>query len=207
MECLHRLHPRRNPPRNLSRIATWKMQAGLSPRSGRLSFVTLLALRSRISSDCSRGQLNRKTKNRAAELQTANFAPNVRGRPESWAVACNPWDPVICGYYYSIPYMPLGDIYVQVTASSGFSGKSRSVVVLVPRANIEKFRTENPDKSSDVQSVARVLAEPLARYAFTHRTIFSSFEVSDAILATAPREIEGRSPNLSQSGLKAWVLL
>ena len=102
--------------------------------------------------------------------------------------------------------MPADDIYVQITASSAVSGKSRSVVVLVPRANIERFRIEKSDKTSEDQFVARLLAEPLARYAFTHRTIFSGFEVSHAFFAVPPREIEGRSPNLSQSGLKAWVL-
>jgi hypothetical protein len=102
--------------------------------------------------------------------------------------------------------MPIGDIYVQITASSASSGKSRSVIVLVPRANIERFRTEKSNKSAEDQSVARLLAEPLARYAFTHRTIFPSFEISHAFFAAAPREIEGKSPNLSQSGMKAWVL-
>jgi hypothetical protein len=102
--------------------------------------------------------------------------------------------------------MLIGDVYVQITASSASSGKSRSVIVLVPRANIERFRTEKSNKSAEDQSIARVLAEPLARYAFTHRTIFSGFEISHAFFAAAPREIEGKFPNLSQSGLKAWVL-
>jgi hypothetical protein len=46
----------------------------------------------------------------------------------------------------------------------------------------------------------------LARYAFTHRTIFSKFEISHSFSSTPPTEIEGRSPNLSQSGLKAWAI-
>jgi hypothetical protein len=102
--------------------------------------------------------------------------------------------------------MPPGDIYLQVTASSQSSGRSRSVIILVPRANIEKFKSQKNDLKSDDHSVARSLAEPLAGYAFTHRTIFSSFELSHSFLPAPPREIEGKSPNLSQSGLKAWVL-
>src|ERR1700744_3219212 len=65
------------------------------------------------------------------------------------------------------------DIYVQITASSQASGKTRSVIVLVPRANIEHFRRQKSDLKSDDHSIAKILAEPLAEYAFTHRTIFS----------------------------------
>ena len=97
-------------------------------------------------------------------------------------------------------------IYVQVTASSESSGKSRSVVVLVPRANIENFRRENNDSTSDDHAIAQSLAEPLAGYAFTHRTIFSAFKISHFFPPAPPHEIEGRSPNLSQSGIKAWIL-
>jgi hypothetical protein len=102
--------------------------------------------------------------------------------------------------------MPADDIYVQITASSASSGKSRSVVILVPRANRENFRREQHDAKSAENVVARFLAEPLAGYAFTHRTIFSAFEVSHFFLSAPPKEIEGRSANLSQGGLKAWIL-
>jgi hypothetical protein len=102
--------------------------------------------------------------------------------------------------------MPADDIYVQITASSASSGKSRSVVILVPRANRENFRREQHDSKSDENAVARSLAEPLAGYAFTHRTIFSAFEISHLFLSAPPKEIEGRSANLTQSGLKAWIL-
>jgi hypothetical protein len=101
---------------------------------------------------------------------------------------------------------PANDIYVQITASSASSGKSRSVVILVPSANRENFRREKHDLKSDENAVAKSLAEPLAGYAFTHRTIFSTFEVSHLFLSAPPKEIEGRSANLSQSGLKAWIL-
>ena len=102
--------------------------------------------------------------------------------------------------------MSTNDLYVQVTASSESSGKFRSVVVLVPRANIEQYRRQKNDSKSDDYSVARSLAEPLAGYAFTHRTIFSAFEVSDSVFPVPPLEIEGKSPNLTQRGLKAWIL-
>ena len=99
-----------------------------------------------------------------------------------------------------------GDIYVQMTASSESSGKSRSVVVLVPRANIENFRRQKNDAKSGDHFIATSLAEPLAEYAFTHRTIFSTFELTHSFSAGPPPEIQGRSPNLSQGGLKAWVV-
>ena len=102
--------------------------------------------------------------------------------------------------------MPTHDIYVQVTASSTSPAKSRSVLVLVPRANIENFRREKKDSTSDDHAVARSLAEPLAGYAFTHRTIFSAFKISHSFPAAPPPEIQGRSPNLSRSGIKAWIL-
>jgi hypothetical protein len=100
--------------------------------------------------------------------------------------------------------MQSGDIYVQVTATS--DEKSRSVVVLVPRENIENFRKQKNDRRSNDHSIAQSLAEPLAKYAFTHRTIFSQLEISHSFSTTPPTEIEGRSPNLSQSGLKAWAI-
>jgi len=102
--------------------------------------------------------------------------------------------------------MSKGDIYVQLTASSGSTGKSRSVIVLVPRANIERFRENRNDSKSGDHDVAKSLADPLAEYAFTHRLIFSTFEISHSFQESPPSEIKGRSPNISQSGLKAWVV-
>jgi hypothetical protein len=98
------------------------------------------------------------------------------------------------------------DIYVQVTAFSNSSGKSRSVIVLVPGAHIENFRRQKNDAKSDDQSIARILAEPMAGYALTHRTFFSTFELSHSFLTAPPPEIEGRSPNLTQRGMRAWVV-
>ncbi len=102
--------------------------------------------------------------------------------------------------------MPSGDIYVQITATSEFSERSRSVVVLVPRKNIEDFKKQKGNQISDDHSIVKTLAEPLAKYAFTHRAIFSKFEISHSFSATRPAEIEGKSPNLSQSGIKAWSI-
>jgi hypothetical protein len=102
--------------------------------------------------------------------------------------------------------MPGGDIYVQITATPETSERSRSVVVLVPRENIENFRKLRDDRKSDDHSIARSLAEPLAKYVFTHRTIFRKFELAHSFSQTSPPEIAGRSPHLSQSGLKAWVI-
>ena len=43
--------------------------------------------------------------------------------------------------------MPSSDIYVQITATSKASERSRSVVVLVPRQNIENFRKSGERKT------------------------------------------------------------
>ena len=102
--------------------------------------------------------------------------------------------------------MPIADIYVQITASSQSPNRTRTAVVRVPRACIDKFRQEKKDLRSDDNTVAKLLAEPLAKYAFTHRTIFAKYELAYSFALTVPSEIEGRSPNLSQAGLKAWVI-
>jgi hypothetical protein len=102
--------------------------------------------------------------------------------------------------------MPNGDIYIQMTASSESSSKSRTAIVHVPRTSIEKFRQVNNDFHSDDNVVAKSLAEPLARYAFTHRTIFSAYKLACSFSLTPPPEIDGRPPNLSQAGLKVWIV-
>ena len=101
--------------------------------------------------------------------------------------------------------MASGDIYVQVTAS-GAAGKSRSVIVLIPRSAREPFEEAGQHKRLDENAIAQKLAEPFAKYAFTHRTIFNDYEVSYSVYADEPQEIEGRSPQLTQNGLKAWIL-
>ncbi len=101
--------------------------------------------------------------------------------------------------------MSADQIYVQVTASSESSGKSRTAIVRVPRANIEKYRQEKNDFHSDENAVAKALAEPLAAYVFTHRSIFSTYTVAYFYSSEAPPEIEGLSANVSQAGIRAWV--
>jgi hypothetical protein len=102
--------------------------------------------------------------------------------------------------------MPADNIYVQITASSESTNRTRTVIVRVPRACIDKVRQEKNDFHSDDNTIAKSLAEPLAIYAFTHRTIFSKYELAYSFAPTAPSEIDGRSPNLSQAGLKTWVI-
>jgi hypothetical protein len=102
--------------------------------------------------------------------------------------------------------MPYGDIYVQITASSESSVKSRTAIAHVPRSSIDKFRQAKNDFHSDDNAVAKSLAEPLAGYAFTHRTIFSTYKLACSFSLAPPPEIDGRSPNLSQAGLKVWIV-
>jgi hypothetical protein len=98
------------------------------------------------------------------------------------------------------------DIYVQVTASQSSAGKSRSVIVLVPASIRQSFREMGQSKPDEENSIARKLAEPFAKYAFTHRTIFGHYEVSYAFYENEPCEIKGRSPQLTQDGLQAWIV-
>jgi hypothetical protein len=102
--------------------------------------------------------------------------------------------------------MATGDIYVQVTASPGASGRSKSVVVLVPRRIIEEHKSKIGTKKRDDQSIARYFADPLASYVFTHRAAFGSFKVAHSFCATPPPEIAGEPPELTRGELKAWVL-
>jgi hypothetical protein len=101
--------------------------------------------------------------------------------------------------------MPGSDIYVQVTASSAASAKSRSVVVFVPRKNIDTAKEQKGASHSDDTAIAKSLAEPLVTYAFNHRQIFPGYTLSCSFYLNAPAEIHGKSPNLSQAGLKAWI--
>jgi hypothetical protein len=98
------------------------------------------------------------------------------------------------------------DIYVQVTASQGSAGKSRSVFVLVPAKIRQSFRETSQVKPDEENAIARKLAEAFAKYAFTHRTIFDHYEVSYAFYEHEPSEIKGRPPQLTQDGLQAWIV-
>ena len=98
------------------------------------------------------------------------------------------------------------DIYVLVTASQGSAGKSRSVIVLVPAKIRQAFRETRQSKPDEENAIARKLAEPFAKYAFTHRTIFEHYEVSYAFYEHEPPEIKGRQPQLTQDELQAWIV-
>ena len=102
--------------------------------------------------------------------------------------------------------MASGDIYVQITASQEATGKSRSVIVRVPESARQAFEEPGRSKPAEADAIARKLAEPLARYAFTHRTIFDDYEVSYACYESKPHEIAGRPPHLTQHGLEAWIV-
>ena len=98
------------------------------------------------------------------------------------------------------------DIYVQITASQNAAGKSRSVVVRVPASTIQSLERDGPSNPIQEKAVAKKLAEPFAKYAFTHRAIFDDYEVSYAFYENKPSEIKGRAPQLTQKGLQAWFI-
>ena len=97
-------------------------------------------------------------------------------------------------------------IYVQVTATSDNSKHPKSVVVLVPRQNIEDYKQKMGIKKSDENPIAQKLADPLAKNVFTHRATFGTFKVAYSFSVTAPPEIAGESPEFTQGDLKAWLL-
>jgi hypothetical protein len=99
-----------------------------------------------------------------------------------------------------------GNIYVQVTATSGRTGRTKSVVVLVPKKAIDEYRSAIGAKKIDEPSIARALADPLASYVFTHRSTFGDFKVAYSFSRTAPTETLRESPELTRGDLKAWLL-
>jgi hypothetical protein len=101
--------------------------------------------------------------------------------------------------------MAAADIYVQITATAG-SGRSKSVVVLVPRNAIEEYQSRLPTSDDEDQSVARRLADPVAGYVFTHRPTFGRFKVAYSFTKTPPPEIEHELPELTRGDLKAWLV-
>jgi hypothetical protein len=98
------------------------------------------------------------------------------------------------------------DIYVQITATAAVSGRSKSVVVLVPQSAIEDYKSQLHVTEEDDQSVARRLADPVAGYVFTHRPTFGRFRVAHAFSTTPPVEIEHQAPELTRGNLKAWLV-
>ena len=98
--------------------------------------------------------------------------------------------------------MASGDIYVQVTATPDGSGRPKSVIVLVPRKNIE----EHQISGKKPEAIARHLADPLAMNVFTHRASFGNFKVAHSFSLDPLPEIESKLPDFALRGLKAWVL-
>jgi hypothetical protein len=101
--------------------------------------------------------------------------------------------------------MASADIYVQITATAG-SGRSKSVVGLIPRNAIEEYQSRFPATEDEDQSVARRLADPVAGYVFTHRPTFGTFRVAYSFTKTPPPEIEQEPPELTRGDLKAWLV-
>jgi hypothetical protein len=102
--------------------------------------------------------------------------------------------------------MASSDIYVQITATSGLSARSKSVVVLVPRNAIEKCKSTLHSSKDDDETIARQLADPVASYVFTHRPTFGAFRVAYSFTEAPPPEIEHEPPELTRGELKAWLV-
>ena len=60
------------------------------------------------------------------------------------------------------------------------------MIVLVPTKIRQSFREVGKSKPDEENAIARKLAEPFAKYAFTHRTIFDHYEVSYAFYKDEP---------------------
>ena len=97
-------------------------------------------------------------------------------------------------------------IYVQVTATPEGFGPPKSVVVFVPRKNIEDYKVQISRKRVGNNEAAQKLADHLAMNVFTHRASFGPFNVAHAFSSIPPPEIGCKSPEFAQYGLKAWVL-
>jgi hypothetical protein len=102
--------------------------------------------------------------------------------------------------------MTSSDVYVQATATPERSGPPKSVVVLVPRQKIEDYRAQTSSKTSHEHRIAQHLAEPLATNVFTHRASFGRYRLVYSFSSYPPLEVQNKSPEFAQSGLKAWVL-
>jgi hypothetical protein len=102
--------------------------------------------------------------------------------------------------------MASSDIYVQVTATADASGQTRSIVVLVPWQNIDEYKSTLSIRKPDDTMIAQDLADRLAMNVFTHRASFGSFKVARLFSLDPPPGIEGKPPDFTQSGLKAWLL-
>lgn len=102
--------------------------------------------------------------------------------------------------------MASDDIYVQITATSGISGRSKSVVVLVPPNAIQEYKSKCHAIKEEDETIARRLADPVASYVFTHRSSFGGFRVAYSFTKTPPPEIQHEPPELTRGELKAWLV-
>jgi hypothetical protein len=100
------------------------------------------------------------------------------------------------------------DIYVQITAAQRATGRSRTVVVLVTASALALQSAQDQESPNPIQpkAVAKKLAEPFAKYAFTHRTLFDDYDVSYAFYEEMPSELRGKEPHWTQDGLWGWLL-
>jgi hypothetical protein len=98
------------------------------------------------------------------------------------------------------------DIYVQINATATVSGRSKSVVVLVPRNAIQEYKSKCQAIKEEDEIIARRLADPLASYVFTHRSTFGRFRVAYSFTKTPPPGIERELPELTRGDLKAWLV-
>jgi hypothetical protein len=112
----------------------------------------------------------------------------------------------LCLWGVLYPLMASRDIYAQITATSGLSGRSKSVVVFVPRSAIEEYKSKCHAVKEDDETIARRLANPLASYVFTHRSTFGGFRVAYSFTKTPPPEIEHEPPELTRGELQAWLV-
>src|ERR1700731_2531345 len=97
--------------------------------------------------------------------------------------------------------MAPGDIYVQVTATPDGSRRPKSVIILVPRKNIEEYQISGKQP----EAIAQHLADPLAMNVFTHRASFGNFKVAHSFSLDPLPEIERKLQDFALPGLKPWV--
>ncbi len=96
------------------------------------------------------------------------------------------------------------DLYVQITATPKKPGSLKTVIVFVPRKNIARSREDT--HTADSRTIARNLADPIARNVFTHRATFGPFQLAYLFFDAPPPEIVGQPPEFVQGDLKAWII-
>jgi hypothetical protein len=102
--------------------------------------------------------------------------------------------------------MAPADIYVQITATTISSGRSKSVVVLVPHNAIEEYKSRLHPSNDNDAAIARGLADPVASYVFTHRPTFGGLRAAYSFTTTPPAEIAHEAPELTRGDLNAWLV-